>query len=262
MEHLTLRARRQTNEAGGPKVPAYIVTFSDMVTLLLTFFVMLLSLADVQDPELFNKGRDAFLESIAYIGLGSLFGKTQTPPFGDHKTKHFVPEPEESASRRTIDAKAEELHRILDKLRQAATLVPSRVMAQGTRLTVANVRFAPGRADLNEQARQFLTGFCRDLQQDTDYKPVELYVLGLAADAEKGREQWLLSAKRAQAVADFLELTLSPSPASRVQRSPFKEPSRWSVRSWGAGHGGNWVGPDSPISAQSQILIGILRSDR
>jgi len=35
-----------------------------MVTLLLTFFVMLLSLAEVQDPELFNKGRDSFWNSV------------------------------------------------------------------------------------------------------------------------------------------------------------------------------------------------------
>ena len=56
------------------KVPAYIVTFSDMVTLLLTFFVLLLTLAQVQDPELFNRGRDSFFESIRYCGLGNLLG--------------------------------------------------------------------------------------------------------------------------------------------------------------------------------------------
>ena len=39
----------------GSKVPAYIVTYSDMVTLLLTFFVMLMSLAQFQDPELYHK---------------------------------------------------------------------------------------------------------------------------------------------------------------------------------------------------------------
>ncbi|MHC4678977.1 MAG: flagellar motor protein MotB, partial [Planctomycetota bacterium] len=91
-----MRSRRRTIEAGGTKVPGYIVTFSDMVTLLLTFFVMLLSLADIQDPELFNQGRDSFIESLTYIGLGSLLGKEDAPSFGDHKTKHFVPEPDES----------------------------------------------------------------------------------------------------------------------------------------------------------------------
>jgi len=49
-----LRQARPVIEDDKPKVPSYIVTFSDMVTLLLTFFVMLLSLAEVQDPELFN----------------------------------------------------------------------------------------------------------------------------------------------------------------------------------------------------------------
>jgi len=56
-----LRLFRRTIEEGSPKVPAYIVTFSDMTTLLLTFFVMLLSLAKMQDPELFNKGLGYFL---------------------------------------------------------------------------------------------------------------------------------------------------------------------------------------------------------
>jgi flagellar motor protein MotB len=233
-----------------------------MVTLLLTFFVMLLSLADVQDPELFNQGRDSFIESLTYIGLGSLLGKEDAPSFGDHKTKHFVPEPDESPDHRIIDAEAEELRRIVEKLRQLATIVPSQIMPKAARLTVANVHFSSGRLDLNEPARRFLTGFCRDLQQQTDWKPVELYVLGLAADAEKGQEQWLLSAKRARAVADFLENTLSPPSALPERRRLFQGPSRWSVYSWGVGAGGNWVGPDSPISEKSQILIGVLRRNR
>lgn len=253
-----MRSRRQTTEAGGPKVPSYIVTFSDMVTLLLTFFVMLLSLADVQDPELFNKGRDAFIESLTYIGLGSIFGKEDSPPLGDHKTKHFVPEPDESPDRRTIDAKAEELRRIVEKLRQLTTIVPSQIMPRATRLAVANVHFPSGRADLDEPARRFLTAFCRDLQQQPDWKPMDLYVLGLAADAEEGKEQWLLSAQRARAAADLLETTLSPPRDLPERNYLFQSPSRWSVYSWGVGAGGNWVGPDSPISEKSQILIGVL----
>ena len=97
----------------GTKVPAYIVTFSDMITLLLTFFVMLLSLANVQDPELFDKGRDAFLESIRHIGLGMLFGKEEAPRFGDIKTKHSISNPDELTDLRTVDASAEELRRII-----------------------------------------------------------------------------------------------------------------------------------------------------
>ena len=61
-------------ESAADEVPAYIVTFSDMVTLLLTFFVMLLSLATMQDPELLNKGRDSFVESLQALRSGHLHG--------------------------------------------------------------------------------------------------------------------------------------------------------------------------------------------
>jgi flagellar motor protein MotB len=161
-----LKRPRVIVEDGGPKVPAYIVTFSDMVTLLLTFFVMLLSLAQVQDPELFDKGRDAFLESIRNIGLGMLFGKEDAPRFGDIKNKYSVSDPDEITDRRTLDAKAEELRRILEKLMQTSTIVPSDITAERTNFSIANVHFPPGNTNLNESARKFLRGFCFDLQQN------------------------------------------------------------------------------------------------
>ena len=244
----------------GTKVPAYIVTFSDMVTLLLTFFVMLLSLANVQDTELFDKGRDAFLESIRHIGLGMLFGKEEAPRFGDIKTKHSISNPDELTDLRTVDAKAEELRRILEKLRQTTTIVPSQIVAERTNFSVANVHFSPGRIDLNEPARKFLRGFSLDLQQNVDRKPVELYVLGLASDGKSDKEKWLLSARRAQTVADFLRGTLSAAGGGQSRRSLAGGRSKWSVYSWGAGLGGDWVGRDSPISKHSQILIAVLRT--
>lgn len=255
-----MRPQRQTTEEQGPKVPAYIVTFSDMVTLLLTFFVMLLSLAQVQDPELFNKGRDAFIQSIKYVGLGPLFGRKDVPRLGSLKIRHFISNPDELFDRRTLDAEAEQLHRILEKVRQLATITPSPIVAKRADFSVTSVHFPPGRVDLNESARTFLTGFCRDLQQDASRKPVDLYVLGLASDGKSEKEQWLLSAKRAQTVADFLRDTLSSDSGLRRQLSGFGGASKWTVYSWGAGPGGDWVGRDSPISRQSQILIAILRA--
>ncbi|MHC4354437.1 MAG: flagellar motor protein MotB, partial [Planctomycetota bacterium] len=204
-----MRPPRPVIQEKGSKVPGYIVTFSDMVTLLLTFFVMLLTLADVQDPELFNRGRDAFIESIKYIGLGALFGREEMPHFGHLKDKHFVPEPDESPDRRTLDAEAERIRRLFAQVKQAATVVPLQIGAKRTDFSVVNVHFSPGGAALNESGRKFLTGFCRDLQQDASGEPAELYVLGLAADAKGEREQWVLSARRAQTVADFLRDALS-----------------------------------------------------
>ncbi len=190
-----------------------------------------------------------------------LFGRQENPHFGDLKVKHFIDNPDESVDRRTIDARAEELRRIFEELKQLTTIVPSQIAAKRTDFSVTNVHFSPGRVDLNEQARKFLTGFCRDLQQDAGRKPVELYVLGLASDGKSEKQQWLLSAKRARTVADYLRSTLSSVSGLRRQQSLFSTRSKWSIHSWGAGPGGDWVGRNSPISRQSQILIGVLRAN-
>ena len=247
-------------EDGGAKVPGYIVTFSDMVTLLLTFFVMLLSLASTQDPELFNRGRDSFLESIRYIGLGVFFGKGEMTELGSLKNIHYVNNPDEVAERRTIDSRVEEIRRILEQLKQMTTVVPSQIVAERASFSVANVHFSPGSDDLNGPARKFLSGFCLDLQQNAGRKPVELYVLGLASDGKSDKEKWLLSARRARMAADFLRSALSAAGAGQSRRSLAGGQSKWSVYSWGAGPGGDWVGRDSPISKRSQILIAVLRA--
>jgi hypothetical protein len=247
-------------EDEGSKVPAYIVTYSDMVTLLLTFFVMLQTLASTQAPELFNKGRDAFLESLRYIGLGVFFGREDITELDSIKNRYFIYNPDELVEKRTIDARAEELRRILKNLRQLTTIVPSRIVAKRANFSVANVHFSPGRDDLDGPAKTFLTGFSQDLQQEASRDPIDLYVLGLASDGKNEKEQWLLSARRARTVADFLRDTLSMVDGGQTRRSMTGGESKWSVYSWGAGPGGDWVGRDSPISRHSQILIAVLRA--
>ncbi len=246
--------QHQTIEDKGPKVPAYIVTFSDMVTLLLTFFVLLISLAKVQDPELFNKGRGAFVQSLRYLGLGMLSGARPTLDFGHVKVMNPVNNPDESFEGRSINAKEEGIRRLFSDLSRSMNTMGSQIVANQTNFTVTNVRFPRGDARLDDSARRFLTKFCLRLQgprfagtqQDSGSEPVKLYVLGLAGDEATEKEQWILSAQRAQAVADFLQGVLPLGQG-------------WRVYSWGAGPGGDWVREDSPISEQSQILIAILR---
>jgi outer membrane protein OmpA-like peptidoglycan-associated protein len=252
-----LKRPRLVIDNGGPKVPGYIVTYSDMVTLLLTFFVMLQTLASTQDPELFNKGRDAFLESMRYIGLGVFFGREDVANLGHLKSRYYIDNPDELTEKRTIDARAEEIRRILERLKQSTTIVPSRIIGKKANFSVANVHFSPGRDDLDGPARAFLTGFSRDLLQDTGREPVDLYVLGLAPDGKSEREQWLLSARRAGTAADFLRNAFSAAGQAQTQAGGKLSGS---VYSWGAGPGGDWVGPDSPISEHSQILIAVLRA--
>jgi len=232
-----------------------------MVTLLLTFFVMLLSLANVQDPELFNAGRDSFNRSVNCLGLGLLYGRIPRPNFGHVKIRYFISTPEEPLRTRTIDANQEQLRRIFNKLSRSVKTMPSQITGQRNDFSVTNIRFSPGDATLDEGAKDFLRQFLDDLLQGPDSRPGILYVLALAAGEAAAREQWILSAKRAQAVSEFLRQVMASS-------SQFKEPAGaaasrqdWSIYSWGAGPGGDWVTQDSLVSGQSQVLIAVLRGE-
>lgn len=255
--------RKQKQSAGdeGPKVPGYIVTYSDMVTLLLTFFVMLLTLADVQDPELFDKGRDAFLESIRYCGLGTLFGRQNKPELGSLKTKHSVDEPDESADTRTLDARKEQLRRIFEKLKKSTTSMPAQITSKTNNFQVANVSFQPGEAGLDDSAKKYLTEFCSDLRISNGREPLTLYILGLAPEEKTEQEQWIISAMRAEVTAKYIRAYLDSMYDTQNQSNVLGPPPKWSVNSWGAGSGGEWVAPDSPGSANSQIFIAILRQN-
>ncbi len=255
------KRQRSKTEESGPKVPGYIVTFSDMVTLLLTFFVMLLSLASVQDEELFNKGRDSFAFAIKNFGLGMFLGSKPKPDFGNVKVKYFIIKPDKFFKGRSLHIKEEEIRQVFNELRQSMKTMPSEVVATKTDFSVANIRFARGVSLLDASAKQFLGSFCSNLQQDSGSRPIKLYVLGLAGDQATEKEQWILSAKRAKVVADYLRGILSSGSGVQTQRSAFGGWSKWSVYWWGAGPGGDWVRQDSPISKQSQILIAVLRAD-
>jgi outer membrane protein OmpA-like peptidoglycan-associated protein len=239
--------QHQVTKKDSLKVPAYIVTFSDMTTLLLTFFVMLLSLSNVQDPELFYKGRGSLLQSIRELGLGMLYNRKRAPEFGSVKIKYFIDTPDKLFPGRSIHAKEEEVRRVFKDVSRSMKTLPSQIIAQKTNFSITNIRFPLGEATLNEPAKRFLTEFCMDLQQDSGSRPIKLYVLGLAGDEATEKQQWILSARRAQAVADFLQDTLPSA-------------SNWPVYSWGAGPGGDWAAQNTPVSKQSHILIAVLRA--
>ncbi len=238
----------QEMQQSSPKVPAYIVTFSDMVTLLLTFFVMLLSLTTVQDPSMFHVARDSFIKHINTFGLGMLMGKKISPDFGNAKPKYFIADPDLDFPVRTIDARKEGVRQKFNNVTASMKTMHSQIVAETIDFSVTSISFPPGRALLNEPAEKYLTRFSLNLQQDAGLENIKLYVLGLADDERTEKAQWILSARRAQAVADFLNDVLP----SQLQ---------YPVYSWGAGLGGRWITRDSPVYKESQILIAVLRGN-
>jgi outer membrane protein OmpA-like peptidoglycan-associated protein len=244
-----LKPKGKDNNEGGPKVPGYIVTFSDMVTLLLTFFVMLLSLAKTQDQGLFRKGQASFVEAIQGFGLGILQGRNMAMDFSEYKVKYEISEPDEDYKGRTVSANTERMRRILNQLNDSMQTMPSQIVGERSNITIADFRFALGNAKLDDSAKLFLSNFCFDLQQNTDLRFVKLYVLGLAHEEKTEKGQWIVSAKRAKAVSDYLKIRLG---------GDFEQ----HIYSWGAGSGGEWIKEDSPFSPDSQIFITIISTKK
>jgi chemotaxis protein MotB len=254
-----VKKQRQAANEEPAKVPGYIVTYSDMVTLLLTFFVMLMSLASVQDPELFNKGRGSFVQSVRGLGLGILYGRRQTVYLGNNRIKYSTDGTDELAAARDTDTTEEELRRIFNQIRQSMETMPSQIVGTGANYSLTDIRFSPGDATLNETARSSVAQFAANLRQRPDYEAGTLYIVGLANDERTEKQQWMLSARRAQAAAELLQELLSAGVGPPTRSSQPHVVPRWRIYWWGAGPGGDWINQDGPISKQSQILLAIMK---
>jgi outer membrane protein OmpA-like peptidoglycan-associated protein len=241
-------------EEKGESAPLWIISFADMISLLMAFFVMLLTMATAKSGKLCNEGEGVFQEtlygfrrSIAGFGLPGLFGgPDDRMEFDTPKLYYPMSGEDDTGAVRTVDAREEQLRRTFNQLGQHARTYPSQVQGRRPDFLAVPIKFDDGQSTLNESARQFLSSFAADLKGFAPVEDLRLYVLGLAPEQTGERERWLVSARRAQAVADFLRDALLPETNCRVF-------------SWGAATGGDWVKRGNPVSGRSQIAIAILK---
>lgn len=237
-------------ESSADEVPAYIVTFSDMVTLLLTFFVMLLSLADMRDPELLNKGRDSFVESLQHCGMGVFMGKRMMPGLNQRKEKHMVPE-EDPNAQRTIDAENEIRRRAFKRLDRTMATMPSQISASRADFShIPGLGFQGNTATLQQGSQTVLAQYLASLRGTLAGRQSTIYVLGLAQDAGNQQQCWTLAGQRAQVVSDLIDQQLNSGHMGSEIR----------VYAWGAGPGYRWAGRKGPIASDAQILVAVLKN--
>jgi outer membrane protein OmpA-like peptidoglycan-associated protein len=225
-----------------------------MITLLLTFFVLLVSMGKVRDDTLFDQGQALFMLQSIKTG----FGFREDIDLGNPKIKYYM-ENAEVTEGRTIDDEEERRRRIFNKLSQTIRTLFSEAPAEKANFTIADISFASGRTDLDEPAKKYLAEFSLDIQNNLNPETDTLYIQGLAGEQTPEQQQWILSAKRARTVADFLQKTLAPTTENQTSRSLSSNRPQWRIFWWGAGPGTDWVKGERTISENVHILIAVAR---
>lgn len=236
-------------EAGGEKVPIWIISFADMMTLLLSFFVMLQTMAHEKSSELFKVGQGSFNRALANMGLpDALFGKAAAEGKDYRKIKYPTAEQhaqEDIPPERIIDADDEKIRNLFENLRQVMESDAADVNEQVLDVRATPVKFAAGSAALDEAGKAYLAALAGELHQNLAGKPVRIYLTGLPPGGQNTREQIILAAKRAAAAEECLRGVLEPELAKR----------QWELYSAGGTGDGRWGGAVASTPAAKPTLL-------
>ncbi|MCA9299025.1 MAG: OmpA family protein [Phycisphaerales bacterium] len=179
----------------GCDIPEWVVTYGDLMSLLLCFFILLAAFSELKDPDEYKEVINKIKEALGYVGgMGSVPSTTvPTNSFVSlleemalRNAKERVHQPENDPSAPSTEPKA-------------TTIYPGEIFQIG-----ADILFDPGSYDLTPEAKRILREHVAPRIVDGQ-NIVEVWGHSWdVGDRTSGLDHFTLSYRRAQAASDFL----------------------------------------------------------
>ncbi|MGC9453845.1 MAG: flagellar motor protein MotB [Phycisphaerae bacterium] len=229
--------------------PSWIVSWTDMVTLLLSFFVMLQSMAVEKSDMLFQIGCGSFLRAVSGFGIPDwVYGHEPPMPSRQYKrVRHPMERREEARRDRVIDAEAERIRELFVQLRNQVKTEANDLSERPLRYDALDVRFAAGESEADEAQRESLLDYADTLKRNLAGRRINIYVVGLAPEVTASGERAVVSARRALSAANVLGQALAAETAGGL----------WELHSWGAVDGSGLCRRAGVSAGGTQLVVMI-----
>jgi chemotaxis protein MotB len=192
-----MRSRRRHNQETNPELPGngWLVTFNDMMTLLLVFFVLLFSMGDIDGPMVKH-----FQKSLR-SGLGLMFAGQPAMETIDDETRDFH-RPSSVAPARTEPVPSDlsprqRARRIVDRINAQSGGQQLKLGEKGQILMDSGILFSFGKAELNHGAVIILGRLANELRAIPNRIRVEGHTDNIPIRTARYPSNWELSAARA-----------------------------------------------------------------
>lgn len=231
-------------------MPGWIVSWTDMVTLLLSFFVMLQSMAVEKSDLLFQIGRGSFMRALSGFGIPDLlYGHEPPVPSRQYKrVKHPMEKREDTTRDRIIDAEAERIRELFIQFRSQVETETSDLSERMLRTDAVPVRFKTGGSEPDEAQRELLVDYADTLRRNLAGRRIRIYAVGLAPEVPPSAERAVVSAQRAHTAEDILANVLAAE----------REGGLWQLHSWGAADGSSLCRQAGVSPGETQLVIMVM----
>ena len=177
-----------------PEIPEWVVTYGDLMSLLLCFFILLAAFSEMKQEREYRKAMESIKEALGFRGgLGQI--SSQDNPMNSSINSL------DEARNLSRNSKGEAESQIQSAVGRQQEV---KKLHQGVKATVgAPVEFPPARAELTEQAQAELVRISRQIKGMNYIVEVRGHAYG-TADQTGGQTALELSFERAKAAHEFL----------------------------------------------------------